>query len=131
MLHLTNMWLTLIMIHNKQVLPEHFIRWWSYSFTFFEIISLLKIPLFNRYDEEEEMMTKYQRIFLEDIDKIEIGNYKNYSTEIADCIVCLYCLLQWKCFTCSHVCTIIFHLIWILESKVHNLTTTEIHVQWT
>ena len=31
-----------------------------------------------RYGDEEEQITQYQRIFLEDIEKIEIGNNLNF-----------------------------------------------------
>lgn len=42
-------------------LREYFILRTIYSSTF-------------RYDEEEEQVNEYQRIFLEDIEKLEIGN---------------------------------------------------------
>ena len=29
--------------------------------------------VFNRYDDEEEQVIKYQRIFLEDVERLEIG----------------------------------------------------------
>ena len=45
-------------------------------------------PVLYRYDDDEEQITKYQRIFLEDIEKIEIGEMLSSALKYLD--QCLY-----------------------------------------